>query len=325
MEHKRALLDLLSDGRFHSGRQLGDTLGISRSAVWKHLHALEHRGIEIHTVRAKGYRLAKPLEFLSREKIRALLPMTSRRLISGIEIHQTIASTNRYLLDSLVRGGPSAYVCLAESQWDGRGRRGKSWVSPYACNLYLSLSWRFSEMPVAFTALGLVVAVALTRALNAMGLREVRLKWPNDVLWGAGKLAGILLELSGESGGPYNVVIGVGLNIRMPAHLAGGIGQPWSDLEQALGKGVSRNQVCAMVLHHLLEVLCHFQQWGFASFIEEWRQHDATYGKAVTIVLPEQRFSGIAAGIDDNGACLLRHRDKLYRFMSGDVSLRAAS
>lgn len=324
MEHKRALLDLLSDGRFHSGEQLGDALGVGRSAVWKHLHALEQKGIEIHKVRGKGYRLAEPLEFLSREKICALLPLASRQLISGVEIHQAIASTNRYLLDRLAKGGPSAYVCLAESQWRGRGRQGKSWVSPYASNLYLSLSWRFQEMPVAFTTLGLVVAVALTRALTEIGLREIRLKWPNDVLWGAGKLAGILLEMGGESGGPCHVVIGVGLNIRMPAHFDGRIDQPWSDLEQALGRGVSRNQVCAMVLHHLLEVLCCFQQRGFAPFIEEWRQRDATYGKAITIILPEQRLSGIAAGIDENGACLLRRRDKLYRFMSGDVSLRAS-
>ena len=324
MEHKQALLDLLSDGRFHSGEQLGDTLGIGRSAVWKHLRALAQKGIEIHAVRGKGYRLDGQLELLSREKIFSLLPLSARRHISGLEIHPAIASTNRFLLDKLAHDHSSAYVCLAESQWEGRGRRGRFWVSPYASNLYLSLSWRFLEMPAAFTALGLAVGVALVRALAILGLQGVRLKWPNDVFWGAGKLAGILLEMSGESGGSCNVVIGIGLNIRMPAQAAGQIGQPWCDLEQALGRSVSRNQVCALVLQQLLDVLCQFQQQGFAPFIEEWRRHDATYGKEVTIVVSGRHFSGTAVGIDNNGACLLRYQDQLHRFMAGDVTLRRA-
>ena len=313
-------MNILADGKFHSGEQLGARMGIGRSAVWKHVRALSRRGIEIHAVTGKGYRLAEPLELLNEGLLwEAMVPATRRR-IPVLEIHGQTTSTNQLLLEQ----GPrlvSGHVCLAESQSAGRGRRGRTWHSPYGRNLYCSLGWRFPEVPPSFPALGLAVAVGLARTLQSLGLAGVQLKWPNDVQWCGRKLAGILVEMSGESHGPCTVVVGVGLNILMsPSSTA--IDQPWVDLSTALGERVSRNRVCARMLDHLVDVLQVFQDEGLAPFVAEWQAIDALYGKAVTLESGGHTLHGVARGIDARGALLIRHDEGMKRYMAGDVSIR---
>ena len=205
MTIKGDLLNILSDGNFHSGESLGAVLGIGRSAVWKRIRALSDRGIEVFAVSGKGYRLASPVELLCKDKILMSMRREARKKISGIEIHQQTTSTNQLLLKNIDAGFSSGYVCLAESQSEGRGRRGRDWYSPYARNLYCSIGWKFPDSPESFPALGLAVGVGMARALCRLGLPGVKLKWPNDVLWERAKLAGILVEMSGESHGPCKI------------------------------------------------------------------------------------------------------------------------
>lgn len=318
------LLEILADGKFHSGEQLGAQMGIGRSAVWKHVRALAQRGIEIHAVSGKGYRLAEPLELLDEGRLRRAMAPPTRRAIPVLEIHRQTASTNQWLLEKAVAGLESGHVCLAESQWAGRGRRGRAWHSPYGRNLYCSIAWRFMEAPASFSALGLAVGVGLVRAMRSLGLPGVQLKWPNDVRWQGRKLAGILVEISGESHGPCGAVIGVGINVHMPAAASAAIDQPWVDMAAALGSGVSRNEVCARVLDHLVAVLQVFQREGFAPFMEEWQVLDVLRGKAVVLEIAGRCVHGVSQGIDGQGALLIRHEEGTKRYMAGDVSLREA-
>lgn len=315
------ILRTLADGRFHSGAELGRTLGVSRTAVWKHLQALGELGLEIFAVTGKGYRLAHPLELMNHNEIINALTPDSRTLLSGLEVHSHLDSTNTYLSRKATTL-PSGYVCLTEYQSTGRGRRGRAWVSPYGASVYLSLLWRFTVSPAVLSGLGLVSGVAVARALREAGLQNIGLKWPNDIIWQGRKLAGTLLEISGESYGPINVVIGVGLNVRMPVAASKQIDQAWVDLETALGDSLSRNILAGLLLNHLLPALRQFQAKGLAPFLEEWRQWDIVTGKTIRLELPNKILTGVAQGIDHNGALLLQNRGTVSTHMAGDVSVR---
>lgn len=326
MGREQQVLTILGDGEYHSGEVLAKQLGISRAAVWKIIRALQERSMEIYSVRGRGYRLAVPVEFLDQDRIAAELGDDVLSLVREIEIHQSIDSTNTYLLSRAKCGLGSGSVCLAELQSAGRGRRGRTWVSPYAANLYLSLLWRFPMGCSLLSGLSLASGVAVARALRGLGVTEIGLKWPNDLLWRQRKLGGILLEFGGESSGPCYVVIGVGLNVAMPGGAETTIDQPWVDLRHILGPGhLSRNRLAARIISELVKKLIRFEQQGLDDIIEEWERFDLVLGQRVNLILPTGTVTGIARGTDESGALLLQTDAGMERFMAGEISLRLGS
>jgi BirA family biotin operon repressor/biotin-[acetyl-CoA-carboxylase] ligase len=216
MNLRHRIIKQLADGRFHSGEELAESCGITRAAIWKHIKKIkEILGMEIFSVRGKGYRLTHPLELLDQDKILAAMSLGSQTSIRKLDIHQSIESTNALLLDQEARDMVSGHVCLAEQQTAGRGRRGRFWVSPYGCNIYFSLFWKFSMGPAQLGGLSLAAGLSVVRSLESVGVSGVGLKWPNDVYWRNRKLAGLLLEVTGEAEGPSIVVLGIGINTGM--------------------------------------------------------------------------------------------------------------
>ncbi|NNG13964.1 MAG: bifunctional biotin--[acetyl-CoA-carboxylase] ligase/biotin operon repressor BirA [Gammaproteobacteria bacterium] len=314
------LLEQLADGRFHSGEELGQQLGVSRSAIWKTLQQFETLGLDIHAVQGKGYRLANALDLLSAEKIRAVLPEVVREVPLALNVQLELDSTNAWLMQQADWHG---VACLAEYQHAGRGRRGRQWVSPFAANLYLSLGWRFTLDAASLAGLSLAAGVAIMRALDALGIKGAGLKWPNDIVHGSRKLGGILIEMRGEAGGPSQVVIGVGLNVHMPDSAAEEVDQPWSDLQQCAEGKVSRNALAAAVLSELIQVCQACEQGTITAYLEDWQDYDVHAGKQVNLLLPdERRITGLSRGIDSQGALLLEQGGKVQRFSCGEVSLR---
>lgn len=328
MTKRFALLQLLADGHFHSGEVLGDRLGVTRAAIWKQLRGLESLGLTIHAVRGRGYRLAQPIEFLQAELIQALLEPRACEQLTLLDILHEIDSTNTYLKTRAAQGAASGTVCLAEWQRAGRGRQGRVWVSPFGCNLYLSLLWRFAAGPAALAGLSLAAGVALAQALRDCIDRvdgvngDFGLKWPNDLWWRGRKLGGILVEIAGESSGPSYAIIGVGINIRMPEEATGAIGQPWIDLYRIARGQPSRNALAAAVLNRLTAAMQTFETQGLQAFLEAWRTLDVVAGKAVQLHLPTEIVDGHAHGIDDDGALLIQVGNDLRRYASGEISLR---
>lgn len=316
-----SLIDQLADGRFHSGEALGQALGVSRAAVWKMIPKLQQLGLEIYAVSGKGYRLATPFEPLHEQELLKHLSAESRKLFSRIALQREIDSTNRYLLQAALGGENSGSVCLAEYQSSGRGRRGRQWASPYGGNIYLSLLWRFNDGTARLGGLSLAVAVALMRLLQELGVEHAGIKWPNDILVGGKKLAGILLDVAGESNGPCHVVIGIGMNYRMATAQAAAIDQPWTDLSQ-LGLEAGRNEIAGRLLHHLLLALDTYQAKGLPAFIDEWRRWDLARDSSIAIHHGNEARHGIARGIDEQGLLLVEHEDGLRHYASGEVSLR---
>jgi BirA family biotin operon repressor/biotin-[acetyl-CoA-carboxylase] ligase len=322
MPLRRRLLNLLSDGEFHSGEALGASMGVSRMAVWKHLKVLREMGVDLTVLRGKGYRLPSSLELLERERILAAATVSG---IEGIDVFLEVDSTNNWLREQALKGAPSGTVCVSEMQSAGRGRRGRSWVSPFAANLYLSLLWRSASGAAALGGLSLVTGIAVLRALRSFGIEDAGLKWPNDILAADAKLAGILIDVLGESNGPCAVIVGIGVNVSMPRDAVAAIDQPWTDLQQLTGDTIiSRNDLAARLLDEVIPAIQAFDAAGLQPFLDEWRRYDLISGREVDLLLPNERITGTACGIDGGGALLVDTTSGRRRFASGEVSVRVA-
>lgn len=313
------MLETLADGQFHSGEHLGAALGISRAAVWKHIRRLQDEGTLVECVRGKGYRLLHPLPPLRRERITGLLSAPARALIRELEVHDCVPSTNSLALAV----GHHGYACLAEQQTGGRGRRGRHWVSPRGKNIYLSLVYEFVRGTAALDGLSLAVGLALVEALEDEGVSAVELKWPNDLVWQGRKLAGILLELSGDAAGPCQVVAGIGINVHMTAEEGSGIDQPWMSLDEVCGRTLDRNRLAAACLNRLAPTLGEFESGGFGPLQARWQARDLLLGREVVLMLGDRRFAGIARGVDHRGQLVLETPLGVQCFSAGEVSVRA--
>lgn len=313
-DNRQRVLETLLDGEFHSGAHLAERLGLSRTAVNNHIQALEALGLEIYSVKGKGYRLAEPVILLNADAI-------SAGLASKVHLFDEVDSTNSFLLDS-IGSFSSGDCCLAERQTRGRGRRGREWVSPYAGALYLSMYWRLDGGIAQAGGLSLVVGVLLVEALESLGIAGVSVKWPNDLYYGESKLAGILVEMRGQYGEPADMVIGCGINVNLGLGAASRIDRQWTDLHQIYGAQVDRNLLAREVIGHLHRGLRQFEQQGLTPFLERWRQRDRYLGKTVRVLLADSEVAGVAAGVDASGALLLETEDGVRAFNSGEVSLR---
>jgi len=326
-DNQKKIIIALADGQFHSGTELAKSIGISRSAICKQLKCLTELGLEFSAISGKGYRLESALQLLSKTSISSELSSIASALITALEIHHSINSTNSYLVEKSQQTKETGIVCFAEYQTAGKGRRGREWVSPFGSNIYLSILWQYQQGPASISGLSLAVGVAVIRALNDCGIQGVGLKWPNDIFWQDKKLAGILIEVSGETNGPCSAVIGLGLNFYMPNEKAKSINQDWVDLAQILGHNPVnlRNKLAAQLLNHLMPTIAHFEQDTLAHYIDEWRQYDCMKEKQVQIFMGQQTYSGVVKGIDDNGLLLLAdEQGKEKAFASGEVSFRSS-
>ncbi|MGZ8094676.1 MAG: bifunctional biotin--[acetyl-CoA-carboxylase] ligase/biotin operon repressor BirA [Methylosarcina sp.] len=325
-EKQKKLLSILADGEFHSGTELADKVGVTRSAVWKQLSFLAELGLQHAAVSGKGYRLEKPLELLDSTLINEFLNEKSRSLISSLEIHDQIPSTNSYLNELSHNNAPTGYVCFAERQTAGKGRRGRDWISPYGNNIYVSILWRFQQGPAAISALSLAVGVAAIRALRHYNVPGIGLKWPNDIYCLGKKLGGILIEVSGENQGPCAAVVGLGINLFLTDDEAEPINQAWTDLSKVTGQHkLNRNHLAGQLINHLFEVLDGFELVGIEKYLNEWRRYDCLMNNAATVFLGNQRYEGVVKGIDDNGLLLMQCADgTVQSFASGELSFSSS-
>lgn len=313
------LLKLLQDGQFHSGEALGEALGISRSAVWKQLQSLQAElSLAIHTVRGRGYRLESPLQLLDAAWIEA------NTTGSGwpVTVLPTVDSTNAEALRRIEVAESLPFVVLAERQTSGRGRRGRSWVSPFGENLYYSLVLRVEGGMRQLEGLSLAVGLALLRVIRESGVAEAGLKWPNDVLVGERKLAGVLLELSGDPADVCHVVIGIGLNVNMLSAASAAIGQPWTSMRAELGRVINRNELVVGLNRHLSHYLDVQLRHGFSALQSEWQDCHLWQGREVVLTAGSEPVMGIVLGVDHSGAVRLLVDGQEHSFSGGELGMR---
>lgn len=317
----RQLLAKLGAGRL-SGDALARELGQTRAAIWKRIQGLRAAGVEVEGRAGEGYGLTRPLELLSAEAIGAGLPPAVKALMHDLQVLWTVDSTNAELLrcSAPERG---VRVLLAERQLGGQGRRGRTWASPLAAHVYLSVLRVFEGGLVRLSGLSLVAGIAVAEALHDLGYTQAGLKWPNDLMVDGRKLVGLLAQGGGEYAGPARAVIGIGINVHMPAAAAAEITQPWVDLDTLAGHPVDRNVVVAAVLARLLPALDMFDREGLAPFLPRYAELDLLRGKAVRVEQGGQWREGTALGLADDGALRVLIDGTEQHVHAGEVSVRA--
>lgn len=308
------LIDILADGEFHSGEQLGEQLGMSRAAINKHIQTLKDWGIDVFTVTGKGYSLPVPIQLLNEQTIASHLDQGRLAVIPVID------STNQYLLERMDEL-QSGDACVAEYQQAGRGRRGRQWFSPFGSNLYLSMYWRLEQGPLAAMGLSLVIGIVTAEVLQALGASDVRVKWPNDLYLKDRKLAGILVELTGKTGDAAQIVIGTGINLAMNSPDTNVVNQGWINLQEA-GVTIDRNKLAASLVNQMRESLQLFEREGLAPFIERWSELDNFINRPVKLLIGEREVLGIARGIDQQGGLILEQDGVRKSWVGGEISLR---
>ncbi len=325
MHNRAKLLRLIADGELHSGEELGKALGISRTAIWKIINSLSHYQVTIVAVKGKGYRLSRPIEFLNKDLLLSGISPSAANIMNKLEIFEEIESTNQYLLENLEVSDKHGNVVLAEYQSHGRGRRGNSWVSPFGSGLNLSTQWHFEQPVDSLTCLSLAVGSAVIRVLKRMGFDGVGLKWPNDIYYQNRKLGGLLIEIRGETAGPCDVVVGLGLNTAFPADFEGNIDQPWIDLASIKDSVPSCNVIAAELISELMLLLDGYAQANTKDIINEWQKYDCMLGKQVKLTLLDKNITGQVVGIDNDGGLLMSINDSVRKFNAGEISLRSES
>lgn len=325
------ILRLMSDGKFHSGTLLAHDLKVARSSIWNAIHYLRTRGIQIHAVSGKGYRLAQSIEWICKHEIYGHLLQNFHVFFPRIEVLNVVTSTNDYLLQRLGQVHDKSMVCIALEQTHGKGRGGKTWYSPIGSNIYLSFTWRFQAKLFDLSGLSLVVGLIVIDAIESYYghlPKELGIKWPNDVWFRNQKLCGILIEsiskgmtLSEKT--QTDLVIGIGLNTQIPQNSQ--LNFNATDLSHIFGEIPSKNKLIALLLMYAVNHLTRFAKEGLTAFSSRWSQLDLLAGKSVQLTTTHHQEIGIAEGINERGELCVQVNQKLKAFRYGEVSVCPAS
>jgi BirA family transcriptional regulator, biotin operon repressor / biotin---[acetyl-CoA-carboxylase] ligase len=305
-----------------SGAELAGQLGISRAAVWAHIEELRKVGYDIAAGPHFGYRIVDEPDALLADDLLARLGKTK---IIGRDIHvfEQTTSTND-VIEKLARDGVrEGVVVFAESQTKGRGRLGRKWISPERKGLWFSVLLRPDLRPQEATQLTVASATALRRAIQSETGLQPEIKWPNDILLGGRKVAGILTELSAELDRVKHVILGIGVDVNLGAgEFPPELRKHASSLKIESGRMISRPELAAAILRELDEDYARVSARKFAGIADEWEKQCTTIGKDVTVQIGDRKIRGRAESLDDAGALLLRtEHGRLETITGGDVTL----
>tara|TARA_R110002126_G_scaffold291071_1_gene450284 strand:- start:1049 stop:2032 length:984 start_codon:yes stop_codon:yes gene_type:complete len=319
---QRQLLQYLADGEFYSGQWLAEQLGVSRTAVANYLKELQQYGLELYCVKGRGYKLAQAIQLLDANSIKSFQQAGSPQIL----VQHITDSTNTQLLRRLQAGQliDSGTVIVAETQTAGRGRRERPWYSPFGSNLYFSCYWRLEQGASAAMGLSLAIGLAVCRLLQQQYQLAVKVKWPNDIYLNEKKLAGILIELTGQINAGCDVIVGIGLNVGMPSQSTHHIDQPYTDLRSETSQHIDRNSLVAQLQRHVITVLQQFNTDGFAPFIDEFNQHDL-YANRQVCLTTKSPLTGICRGVDKQGGIIIETEHATDVYYGGELSLRAGA
>lgn len=321
------IIKRLADGQFHSGEVIAKHLHVSRATIWNAIQAAETLGISIFSVRGRGYKLVHAITLLDQQSIDTHLKMQQANTKMTVEVHDTLTSTNHYLMQTLNQTAHDKLCIATNLQTHGRGRRGRQWQAGLGESLTFSVLWRFQCGAASLSGLSLAVGLAIVRALHALGHTAAKLKWPNDIVvktpTNIQKLAGILIELQGDMEGPSTAVIGIGMNLKLSQALTMKIDQPAIDLSTMTTEHINPNQLLSTLLIHLEDILMTVERDGFSALKHEWLSHHAYAQEMVKMIHPDGRITtGIVNDIAENGALIVATNTGLQHFSSGEISLR---
>lgn len=319
-------IELLNSGGVHAESAIAASLDLPLDQAPQRIDAALRNGLPLEqrdTADGKlSYSLASGVQLLDANQIAQHL--NPKLPLDSFDVLEHTESTNNYLLAQTTESGRTR-ICLAESQSAGRGRRGNTWLSAPYRNVMMSMSWSFAKWPSDLTSLGLAVSLAVVQQLNRRYDLALQIKWPNDLMVGDKKLAGILIDVAGDPAASCTVVVGLGVNIRQPDwSKRNDQSYQWQDLH-GLGVTLDRNTLHAELINAMLEMFEEFELNGFESFVEPWNQLSCYSGRRIKVIASRQAedLQGQMEGVDSAGALLLRDdQGKIHAISDSMASVR---
>jgi BirA family biotin operon repressor/biotin-[acetyl-CoA-carboxylase] ligase len=318
--------DLLKESRgYLSGEEMASRIGVTRAAIWKSIGLLKKEGYIIESSPSKGYKLVSPPDLCAHD-LKKLLAASPGRVGHELFFFDRAASTNTIAMEMAAKGCPEGTVIITDSQTGGKGRLGRTWISPAGVNLYLSIVVRPDIRPGDATGLTLLSAVACASALRQSCGIPVSIKWPNDLLVGSRKIGGILTEIRADMDRISHAVIGIGINVNLPElDIPEEIRKIATSVLIVSGKGFSRTALAAAILKEFDSWYMLLLNSGKREITERWIELSSTIGRHVRVAVGDRIFEGMADGIDEEGLLIVRMADGLLRkFSAGDVTIGGA-
>lgn len=319
---KTQILKMLRNSQdYASGQNICNTLGISRTAVWKYMNQLKEDGYEINAVQNKGYHITQYPDVLTEVELGSLLE--TEFFGNTIYYFDEIDSTNNEAKKKAENGAPHGTLVITECQSGGRGRRGKKWVSPSRSGIWMSLILRPYILPNNASMLTLVAALAVAGAISKYKNIECQIKWPNDIVINGKKVCGILTEMSAEQDAVNYVVIGIGINVNT-TQFDEDIRGIASSLVVQTGIEIKRSQLVADFAKEFENYYNVFIQTSdLSNLVDEYNKMLINVEREVKIIDTKGEFTGTAIGIDNNGELLVKCKDgSIQKIMAGEVSVR---
>jgi len=255
--------------------------------------------------------------------IQRLISELANAKLEKLEVFSSIASTNTYLLSQAAPATGRYHVAVADHQTSGRGRHYRRWISAPGSGLCMSFCFTFSKKIEQLPGLTLAIGVGVIGALQQLEIEGVSLKWPNDLVALDGKLGGILTEVQSGKGDGVTVVTGIGLNVHAREKFDFGAESDWArqavDLNSIRPDPPARELLAGTIVDHLYWTFSRFDESGFAGFAQEWQHYDWLRGREITVDMPDKQVTGIAAGVDDDGALIIDNKSGRSRVISGSI------
>jgi len=308
-----------SPSTFLSGEEISHRLKVSRTAVWKRMNYLRTLGYEIEASTRTGYRLIRSPDLLTTSEIKPLLK--SKWIGKKIHYFRSLDSTNSQAYQLALNGAEEGEMVVAESQERGKGRLGRHWFSPPFLNLYLSVVLRPNISPHQASLITLMAAVATADAIRKFSGLLPLIKWPNDILLGGRKVAGLLNEIQSEMDRVHFVILGIGINLNMDEKMfSKEIESIATSLKIEMGQTISRKTFLQFLLQELENWYTIFMEQGSAMILEAWRDRAHLKGRRVKVTSFGETWIGMGVDVDTDGALILEMADgKRKRVVAGDV------
>ena len=321
---RKTIVEMLKNagGDFISGESIAGKLGISRTAVWKHVQKLRENGYEILSREKRGYKLKDAPDLLLPSEIQ--IGLNTKVIGARMEYHPCVDSTNQVAKKLAYHGAEEGTIVVAEEQTGGKGRLERNFFSPRGKGIWFSIILRPKFLAKDAPKCTLMAAVAVAEAMNRFGLKA-QIKWPNDIMFDGRKLVGILTEISGEIGKITYIVVGVGINVNIdrdefPEEL-----RPIAaSLSEINGEEIPRVEFFRAVLEEFDKLYLEVNKSGFDKIIERWKKYNITLGKEVSVISAGDGkiFTGKAVDLNSDGALVVETKRGLREVYAGDVSIR---
>lgn len=306
---------------FISGQDISRNLGVSRTAVWKYVKDLRQEGYQIESVTRRGYRLAGRPDNISREEINRYL---KEGILPGeILVLPVVDSTNEEAKRAYGQGYPDRSLFVSDRQTAGKGRRGRTWISPQGQDVFFSFLLKPDLPPECASMLTLIAAIAGVKAMESQVAEDYRIKWPNDIVLHGKKICGILTEMSADMDSVHYIVPGIGFNLNR-TQFDPSIRDVASSVYLETGRKINRARFVADYVEEFMTRYDLFlEEQNLSSFLKDYHSYLINVGREVKIIRKGQEMIRTALGINDRGELLVKdEKGETETIFSGEVSVR---